>query len=129
MPRKPGGCQQAKHAKPGARSLDQARKLQRSDRMSSSRGLQPSHTQEADSPQRPRALSKLTKLISRFETSPSPVKMPRPHPASSSTSGILPLLARTYQPSEKAKPSTSHSQPRAAETGIQLKMKKTTKIN
>ena len=66
VPRKPVGRQHLQHAKPGARSLDKARKLQRSERMSSSRGLQPSHMQEADSPQCPGALSKLSKLISRF---------------------------------------------------------------
>ena len=124
VPRKPGGRQHAQHAKPGARSLEKARKLKRSERMSSSRCLETSPTQEPDPIQRPGAISKLSKLISRFETSPSPLKMPRPPPASSSTSGampLLPIISRTYQPSEKAEPSTSHSQPRAAEPGNQLK--------
>ena len=59
--------------------LDKARKERRMDRMSSSRNYPEAF---ADPGPTPGVSQTVSKLVSKFETAPSPIKMPRPTPAS-----------------------------------------------
>ena len=90
--------------------LDMNRKKKRLDRMSSSRNLPEASTDPGPTPG---ASQKVSKLVSRFETAPSPIKMPRPTPTStpacrttSSLSISLPFLTTVSSPQLQYQPGT-----------------------
>ena len=113
--------------KPKWQSLEEARKDRRFERMPPYRNLEIRRMGDTRPRPHPGAKSKLNKPISRFETSPSPRKMPRPPPpppppppplSTTSACGTRPQTSISHtslHAKEKAKPQTDHSQPGAAE--------------
>jgi hypothetical protein len=112
LPRRPSGCK----IKQTRLSLEELRKEKRWAQMSSSRNLE-NPCAEVPSPiPSLGATPKLTKLIQMFETSPSPIKMPRPPPASTTRCGTMPtssIKLPSLSPSEKAPAQTDPGQCRA----------------
>ena len=100
MPRKKMHSQQPSQAELTRLGLDKQRREKRLMRMSSSRNLSQA---PRDPEPRPGANPKVTQLVSRFETTPSPIKMPRPPPTSTTlcrTSNAGPFTTiPTIQPS------------------------------
>ena len=108
MPRRSYGCK----IKPTRLSIDQLRKEKRFAQMSSSRNFENQSTGAYKPLPSPGAAKKLTSLISMFETSPSPLKMPRPPPASTTgcwTSTMSSISIPTLLPKKKATTQTDLS--------------------
>ena len=70
--------------------LEKSRKRRRLDRMSSSRNFPEAI---ADPGPIPGVSQKVSKLVSKFETAPSPIKMPRPTPASTQACRTSPNMS------------------------------------
>ena len=101
VPRRSNGCR----AKPTRLSIEQVRKNKRFAQMLSSRNVEMPSTETYKLLPSPGAAKKFTSPVSMFETSPSPLKMPRPSPASTRVCGtnrMSSISTLTYQLRKKA---------------------------